>query len=61
MIFGQLAIVASCWQGSQRRLGSSSHSKTKHKFKKWTIKRLSKIGLRRCTKFDQAHSNDEQK
>ena len=29
--------------------------------KKLTVKKLSKSGLRRCTKFGQVHSNDEQK
>ena len=29
--------------------------------KKLTIKKLSKSGLRRCTKFAQANSNDERK
>ena len=29
--------------------------------KKLTIKKLSKSGLRRCTKFGQANSNDERK
>ena len=47
--------------GSQRCLGSFSHSKTKHKFKKLTIKKLSESGLGRCTKFGQANSNDERK
>ena len=47
--------------GSQRCLGPSSYSKTKHKFKKLTIKNLSKSGLRSFIKFGQAHTNDEQK
>ena len=58
--------------GSQRCLGPSSHSKTKHKsgenkamwlhkFKTLRIKKLSKSGLRRFIKFGQAHSNDERK
>ena len=29
--------------------------------KKLTIKKMSKSGLRRCTKFGQANSNDERK
>ena len=29
--------------------------------KKLTIEKLSKSGLKRCTKFGQAHSNDERK
>ena len=29
--------------------------------KELTIEKLSKSGLRRCTKFGQAHSNDERK
>ena len=41
--------------GSQ---GPSSHSNTKHKFKKLMIKKSSKSSLRRCTKFGQAHLND---
>ena len=47
--------------GSQRCLGPSSHSKTEHKFKKLTIKKLSKSGLRRFIKFGQPHSDDERK
>ena len=62
--------VAESWilkikfQGSQRCLASSSHSKTKSKFKKKLMtEKLSKSGLRRCKKFGHAHSdeNDERK
>ena len=36
-------------------------TQTKQKFKKFDDQKLSKRGLRRCTKFGQAHSNDEPK
>ena len=49
------------FHGSQRGLGSFSHSKTKHKFKKVDDKKLSKGGLGRCTKLGQANSNNERK
>ena len=44
------------FHGSQRCLDPSSHSKTKHKSKKLTVEKLSKSGLRKCTKFDQVHA-----
>ena len=44
------------FHGSRRWLWSSSHSKRKRNSEK-----LSKSGLRRCTNFAQAHSNNEQK
>ena len=39
-------------------LGSSSYSRQNTNSKKLMIEKLSKSGLRRCTKFGQAHSND---
>ena len=41
--------------------GHSPIQKQNTNSKKLTIKKLSKSGLRRFIKFDQAHSNDERK
>ena len=48
--------------GSQRCLGSlDTIQRQNTNSKKLAIKKLSKSGLRRCTKFGQANSNNERK
>ena len=42
-------------------LGHPPIQRRKTNFKKLTIGKLSKSGLKRYTKFGQAHSNDERK
>ena len=41
--------------------GHPSIQRQNANLKKLTIEKLSKSGLRRCTKFGQAHKNDELK